>query len=270
MKFQLKRLLSQLSILFAANLGALGFKTGFCFPFFYCNACPAATSACPLRAIEVGVFNGEFKWKLITYPLLIIGTIGVLTGRAVCGWACPIGLLQRTTGRVPKKLKRKFPSIAKIGQHKIERYFRYTKYFVLIGLVVITPILIGFMFTDICPVGVLTGTLPIMILNPSKYVPNPFFHVALIVFILFFVLIFIIERGWCRYFCPVGALLAPFNKVSFLHISVNKEECIHCNVCSDECPMGIDIPNMHRNPECILCGKCINACPKNLIKFERI
>lgn len=270
MKLQIKRLISHISFLFAANLGALGFKTGFCYPFFYCNACPAATSACPLRAIEVGVSEGNFKWKLITYPLLTIGTIGVLTGRAVCGWACPIGLLQRITGRSARFLKRKFTIIKKLGQHKIERYLRYAKYFVLIGLVVMTPILIGFMFTDICPVGVLTGTIPIMILNPGKYVPNIFFYVALVIFILFFVLIFTVERGWCRYFCPVGALLAPFNKVSFLHISVDKKECTNCNLCSEVCPMGIDVPNMHRDPECILCGKCVNACPKNIIKFERI
>ena len=87
---------------------------------------------------------------------------------------------------------------------------------------------------------------------------------------VFFVLIFIVERGWCRYFCPVGALLAPFNKVSFLHVSVDKKECTHCNICSEVCPMGIDVPSMNRDPECILCGKCVNACPKNLIKFRRI
>jgi len=33
--------------------------------------------------------------------------------------------------------------------------------------------------------------------------------------------------------------------------------------------MGIDVPNMERDPECILCGKCIEACPRNVIKFER-
>ena len=117
MKFQVKRLIAQLLFLISANLGALGLKTGFCYPFFYCHACPAATSACPLRAIEVGVFEGEFKWKLITYPLLILGTVGVLTGRAVCGWACPIGLLQRATGIVPKKIKKRFRLKSFLGSH---------------------------------------------------------------------------------------------------------------------------------------------------------
>ena len=269
MKFQLKRLLSQILVFFSANLGALGIKTGFCYPFLYCHACPASTSACPLRAVEQSVFKGSFTWRFLLFPILILGFFGVLTGRAVCGWACPIGLLQRGTGRIARKLK-KYAVIKKLGQHKIERYLRYTKYVVLIGLVVVTSALIGFMFTDICPVGFLTGTLPILILNPGKFVPGSFFWLALGIFILFIVLIFTVERGWCRYFCPVGAILAPFNKISFLHISVNKKECTHCNLCSDVCPMGIDVPNMYRDPECILCGKCVNVCPKNLIKFERI
>jgi len=270
MKFQIKRWISQIIFLIAANLGALGLKTGFCYPFFYCHACPSASAACPLRAIEIGVFKAEFKWKLITYPFLIIGTVGILTGRAVCGWACPIGLLQRSVGRVPRFLKKRIKLFNKIGQLKVERYMRYAKYFVFIGLVIITPILIGFMFTDICPTGILVGTIPILALNPGEYVPNEFFYIAFVFFILFFVLIFTIERGWCRYFCPVGAMFAPLNKVSFLYVSVDKKNCIHCNACSNVCPMGIDVPNMNRDPECILCGKCVGVCPENIIKFERI
>jgi polyferredoxin len=274
MRFQVKRLISQISIFFTANLGALGFRTGFCYPFFYCNACPSATSACPLRVIETSVYKGSFNWRLFLFPLMILGIFGVTSGRAVCGWACPIGLLQRGTGKIARKFK-KHPKVKKIGQHKIERYFRYTKYFILIIFVIITTYLIGFMFTDICPIGFLTGTIPTLILFPNKFVPNPFFSIALIIFILFIFLIFIIERGWCRYFCPIGAILAPFNKISMLNVSlidkdVFDKECLHCNACVDACPMGVDVINMDRDPECVLCGKCVNICPKNLIKFEGI
>lgn len=268
MKLQIKRLISQISFLFAANLGAFGLKTGFCYPFFYCQACPAADAACPIRAIEVGVFRGNFNLRLIFYPILILGLTGIIFGRAACGWVCPIGFLQRATSRVPRKLK-KYSFIKKLGAHKIEPRLRYVKYISLIGLAIVSPILIGFIFTDICPVGVLTGTIPILILNPGQFIPGFYFYPALIIFILFIILIFTVERGWCRYFCPVGALLAPFNKISHIYVNVETKACTHCHLCSMVCPMGIDIPNMHRDPECILCGKCINACPNKLINFRR-
>jgi ferredoxin-type protein NapH len=269
MKFQLKRLVSQLFFLILANAGVANIKTGLCFPFFYCQACPTASAACPLRSLEVGVYKGNFAWKLILYPLLIIGLVGTLSGRAVCGWACPIGLLQRTTSRFARKL-RNIPFVRRIGNHKIERYARYIKYVLLIGLVLATTALIGFMFTDICPVGFLTGTIPMLILYPGRFIPAYYFWIALVIVILFLILIFTVERGWCRYFCPVGALLAPFNKVSYLYVDVNTTACVQCQLCSQACPMGINVPEMHRDSECILCGKCITACPNNLIAFKRI
>jgi hypothetical protein len=121
MKFQLKRLLAQISIFISANLGALGLKTGFFLPFFYCHACPASTSACPLRAIEKSVYDHSFSARLILYPLIILGFFGITTGRAICGWACPIGLLQRATGVFPRYLKNKVPKIKKIGLWKGEK-----------------------------------------------------------------------------------------------------------------------------------------------------
>ena len=268
MIFQLKRLFFQIVVFFSANLGLFNVKTGLCYPFFYCHACPTASAACPWRVIEQSVFKNNLNIRYLFYPMLILGFFGITTGRSVCGWACPIGLLQRVTARIARKFKTS-PFFQKCGTHPIEPYLRYTKYIFLLGLVVITSAVIGFMFTDLCPIGFLTGTIPILIFNPGSFIGNQFFLPALVIFILFILLIFFIERGWCRYFCPVGAFLAPFNKISFLHISINKDECIHCNACSEVCPMGIDVPNMHRDPECILCGKCVTACPQHIISFER-
>jgi polyferredoxin len=268
MKFQIKRLISQISFLFAANLGSLGIKSGLCYPFFYCQACPAADAACPLRALEIGVFRGDINVRLLLYPLLIIGAVGVISGRSVCAWACPIGFLQRGTSPVARKIKN-FSSIRKLGSHKIVPYLKHLKYINLIALVILTPLFIGFMFTDVCPVGFFTGTIPISILNPGTYIPSSFFYPALLIFILFIILIFTVERGWCRYFCPVGALLAPFNKISMIYVSVDENKCVHDNACIRVCPMGIDVPNMNRDPECILCGKCIKACPKCAISYKK-
>jgi len=268
MKLQVKRWITQSFFLLFANLGFIKlFKSGFCYPFFYCHSCPASTSACPIRALEVGVKDSN--WKFIFYPLLIIGSVGIIFGRSICGWVCPIGLLQRVTGVVPRYLKKKYPKLKKLGGTKIDYYLRYSKYLLLIFLVFIVLIFIDFMFTDICPVGFMVGTIPISFLNPGQYFPNEYYYMKFVVFILFIILIFTVERGWCRYFCPVGALLAPFNKISMFSVEVDKDKCIHCNVCKDVCPMGINVPEMNRDPECILCGKCVNKCPQNIIKFKR-
>jgi polyferredoxin len=222
---------------------------------------------------ELSVFENNLKWKLLTYPLLILGFVGILTGRGICAWACPIGLLQRSTAKVARKIK-KLPFAKKLANHPIEHYLRYAKYVILIGLVFFTSALIGFMFTDICPIGFLTGTLPTLSLFWGKFVPSSYFWVALVIFILFMTLILTVERGWCRYCCPLGALLSPFNKVSLIHVSrvpekTFQKECLHCLACSNICPMGINVTTLHRDPECILCGKCIEVCPKNLIRFEK-
>jgi len=267
MRVQVKRLASQITILIAANLGAFKIKTGFCYPFLYCQACPAADAACPLRAFEQSVFQKSFTWKLLIYPLASLGAIGITTGRAICGWGCPIGFLQRGTSKVARKVKtRSFAQ--RLGSTKFEKYFRYNKYAMLVVFVFLTSMLIGFIFTDVCPIGVLVGTLPILFLNPGQFVPNYFFPIAMVIFALFLIMIFTVERGWCRYFCPVGALLGPMNKVSMLHMDVKTDGCTHCNLCSRSCPMGIDVPNMHRDPECILCGKCVDACPNKFIQYK--
>jgi len=269
MKLQIKRLVSQFFFLITANLGAAGIKSGFCYPFFYCHACPSASAACPLRTLEMSVFNGKINWKFLFFPLMILGMVGVISGRAVCGWACPIGLLQRGTAPVARKIKKYSPLPSSLSK-RLDHYFRYAKYIALISFIIISPILIGFMFTDICPVGILTGTIPQMILNPGLFIPGFYFIPAMIIFILFLILIFTIERGWCRYFCPIGAILAPFNKISLIHMEVDTAECKHCNLCSQICPMGIDVPNMNRDPECILCGKCVTSCPYCLVKFKKV
>lgn len=259
MRLQMKRLVSQITSLFLANLGLFRIKTGFCYPFLYCHACPYSTAGCPLGVMEHAIYKGKISLPLFLYPILTISTLATMIGRGICGWLCPIGLLQRLTSRFP---------VSKKIHPNLERKLRYIKYVNLVLLVIVMPHFLGFMFTDICPIGFLVGTIPIGLINYDIFVPNPFFFPALGIFILFLILILLVNRGWCRYFCPLGALMAPFNKISLIHVSVDKERCVHCNRCVEVCPMGIDVPNMDRSTECILCGRCIEACPEGIISYR--
>ena len=53
-----------------------------------------------------------------------------------------------------------------------------------------------------------------------------------------FLLSMMMERFWCRYLCPLGALLGLISKVGWLRHRVDKNDCIECGRCVRVCPTG--------------------------------
>lgn len=47
-----------------------------------------------------------------------------------------------------------------------------------------------------------------------------------------------VGRPYCRFFCPYGALLRQFSRVSKWHATITPDECIQCTLCGDACPFG--------------------------------
>ncbi len=78
--------------------------TGFIYPYFFCVAGPAACGACPIGVIERGFAGVEFGWLFLLYFIGYFGLITVLSGRAFCGWACPIGFMSEMVYSVRQAL----------------------------------------------------------------------------------------------------------------------------------------------------------------------
>lgn len=122
-------------------------------------------------------------------------------------------------------------------------------------------------FTDFDPIGGITATIPELILNPTGWTGNQFFWYKGIFVVGVIALVAIVDRGWCRYLCPIGAMYGPANKISITDIEYTKEECVHCQLCIKQCPMGINPKEDKRDPECVRCGRCVTACPTKAQRF---
>ena len=79
------------------------------------------------------------------------------------------------------------------------------------------------------------------------------------------------NRAFCKYLCPITAILKITCRFSFLKIEGDKEKCNDCGVCAAACPMDIDIPKYVKNgqrvlsTECIFCQTCTTVCPEKIL-----
>lgn len=240
----------RVQLLFAvAFLGPLGLRIH-AIPgcVFHCYACPLATFACP-----VGVAAKFASLHMI--PLMVLGVVvaaGAFAGSLVCGWACPFGFLQDIFDRVPTR------------KIRLPNWLGYGRYVVLIVAVGVVPYLWGadnyLYICRFCPAGAIEAGLPMTLRGAAGGEVAATMSAAkwgiLIVFVLSAVFIY---RPWCRVFCPLGGVLALFNRVSIFHLRFDRIACTRCNLCRSRCPMGQAVDISANTAGCIRCGEC-TAC----------
>ncbi|MFQ5599748.1 MAG: NAD(P)-binding domain-containing protein [Candidatus Krumholzibacteriia bacterium] len=83
-------------------------------------------------------------------------------------------------------------------------------------------------------------------------------------------------RMWCRFACPLAALMHVYARFSRFRILADKKKCISCNVCTAVCHQGIDIMNFANkglpmeDPECVRCSACVQSCPTGVLTFGQV
>jgi polyferredoxin len=143
----------------------------------------------------------------------------------------------------------------------VDRYARLAKVAILILIAPTSWFFDTLFFTDFDPIGGITATIPELLLNPADWAGNQFFWYKAVFVVGVIVFVSFIDRGWCRYLCPIGAMYGPMNKISLTDLEFRKERCIHCQKCIKACPMGINPKENKLDPECIRCGRCEDSCP---------
>lgn len=250
-RIRISRIFTQISALVVLNIQALGLR-GICSPVFFCHSCPLASMACPLGVL---VNFATLKiWPFITIGIL--GLVGTFAGRLVCGWVCPFGFLQDMLHKIPT---RKFSLPSKL---------RYVKYAVLVGLVFAVPFFLPgkpYTFCDFCPSGTLESTIPWAFIGHwdvnsglfGGFTARFITRISILAGVLLFVVL--VSRGFCRVFCPLGAIFGLFNRFSLFRFNLAYKKCNSCSACAKVCPVGIDPVTEMNGEECIRCYECTST-----------
>jgi len=87
--------------------------------------------------------------------------------------------------------------------------------------------------------------------------------------VVILILNLVAKRFWCRYLCPLGALLAFLSKFSWLKRHV-LDSCVKCKQCVPECPMDtISEEDFTSDPgECLQCLNCYGHCAVASLTFK--
>ncbi len=263
------------ALLFNANLKGLitgkiytGNTKYLCVPGLNCYSCPAAAGACPLGALQNALAQSGASAP--HYVLGILALFGLLLGRTICGFLCPVGLGQELLYKI------KTP---KLKKSRFTRILSYLKYVILAVFVIAIPLIYGMMDRAaggpvpafckfICPAGTFGGAI-LLLIHPNNTglfeMLGPLFTWKFCVLVVICVACVFIYRAFCRFLCPLGAIYGFFNRIALLGVKLDKGKCTDCGLCVSHCKMDVRHVGDH---ECINCGECIDVCPAKAITWK--
>jgi len=177
----------------------------------------------------------------------------ILFGRILCGFACPMGLVQDGMDKARGLTGARGLAL----DEKLYGRLRMVKWaFVMLFLGM------GFAGLDFCNV------CPVLTLSPgfSGFKASVYAGGFLCVFAL--VGSFFKRRAFCN-ICPLGMAMGLFYRLSLFRLKKDCTACTECGACYAACPMGIKSIYTEREKEdvtdanCIMCGECVRQCPED-------
>ena len=203
-----------------------------------------------LSLIRIPITGADLNFFLIDPLIFIILAFTIIStivlGRGLfCGWLCPFGALQEIIGFIAKQIgikKKELP----------EKYYNKLwtiKYFILVGI-------IGVSFISMETASTIAEIEPFktaIMRHFNRGLPYVSYALILLIISIF------MERGFCRFICPLGGSLALLGKIRITDNLKRRKECgSPCNLCSTSCPVKA-IPSQGVNKGKIIMSECFRC-----------
>ncbi len=260
--------------------------------FLFLDPYAALLTGLSAHALPVGLL-----WSLLTIAVTVV------FGRVFCGWVCPLGTLNHLIGHfayLGRHDKSRRIAVNRSGRAQTIKY-----YVLLAGLgsALFGSVLFG-MLDPICiavrSIGL--GVFPLLHYATQRgtealsglggrelgraldgadlwlagevFTPNlAYTHHGWVLVSLFFGILLtnlLVPRFFCRFLCPLGALLGTISRYALFGMEKAHEKCTDCDRCVLHC-QGADSPEggkKHRQAECHVCLNCEASCPEGVIRWK--
>jgi polyferredoxin len=215
-------------------------------------------AVCPFGGVETlytFIASGLYVKKIHSASLALAGIVMLLSiffGPVFCGWVCPLGTVQEWVGKLGKKLfRRRYNHFVPA---RLDQYLRYLRYGVLLWVLYVTAT---------------SGVLVFEAYDPYYALFNfwstEVAWTALLILGLVLIGSVFVERPWCKYACPYGAVLGITNLFRVFSIKRSTTTCKADGACSIMCPMNIEVDSKTtvHDHQCISCMECTSeaVCP---------
>ena len=213
--------------------------------------------AWPLSIYNLASDQAVLFWLIfsIVQTFIVIPYIVYRWGKgAYCGWVCSCGALAETLGDEYRTKAPHGPAAKK---------WENAGQFVLWFAAVVTLLVIAKTWFGISVP--LTQTL--------KDIYSVLIDIVFAGVLGVGVYFFMSGRVWCRFLCPLAALMHIYARFSLYRIFSDKKSCISCNICTKVCHMGIDVMGYSsrgipmNDVQCVRCSTCIVSCPMDVLTF---
>jgi len=192
---------------------------------FWRGGCVCSIGA--IQNVALGLADAGYVVPIAVAALLLVPLASTLLfGRTFCAGACPLGALQDLVLVRPVRV----PPV-------VDHALGLLAYVYLGAAVLFAATDTAFLICEYDPFVSLFRLVPLA--QPGQTM-NAFggSTTMLAVGAGSLVMGLFIGRPYCRWLCPLGAVLRPLARVSKWHVAITPEECVQCRLCEDACPFG--------------------------------